>query len=504
MKHIWIAAGVIAVAAGTAGVVHRDWLQDTLLGPEARVSLNERPCRFAPESGRALTCFDLRVPQTRGVRGGRMISLPVLIFRAPDPDRKSDPVVVIGGGPGAVSYTEPRFSELWRDKFKELPWLKGRDLIVYDQRGVGGARPSLECPEVDATRSNPLDTELLRSTMVTCRDRLLREGVDLAAYDTQNSADDLQSLRRALRLPEWNIWAQSYGTRIALTLLRRSEHGVRSAILDGVYPPEVAGQFNAAVPFRRTLDLIFSACARDAACNTEYPELEAKFTRLLERLRRSPISVASDPAPQLPAAMFRINDILLLTIVENMFYTAEGIGRFPWLIERLTEGKNGALAADLEDWDLVAFGPFVTTGAAYLIECNDVPESDDSDERALAQKDPRLRRWIEHTMAIKPCSVWSAGRPPTLKRETVASAVPALIIAGRFDLATPPEWARIAARPLSRAQIVLVRGGSHDASDHVCAQSAIEAFLERPESDLSLFCGQADAAPEFKRKADEE
>jgi hypothetical protein len=147
-----------------------------------------------------LTCYDLLVPENRSESAGRVLRLPVLVFRAEERDRRADPVVLVGGGPGAVSYTEPQHAEMWRDKFKTLPWLKGRDLIVYDQRGVGGARPSLECPEIDATRVAPLDVAQIRAAMSACRDRLLRENIDLGRYDTKANADDLDALRRSLRL----------------------------------------------------------------------------------------------------------------------------------------------------------------------------------------------------------------------------------------------------------------------------------------------------------------
>src|SRR5262249_25403905 len=158
------------------------------------------------ESGRKMVCYDLFVPETRDNVGGRLLRLPVLVFEAPEAPRKDDPVLLISGGPGAISYTEKRFADLWKGKFKDLPWLLGRDLIVYDQRGVGGARPALECPEIDSTRDDPMNLDRAKAAMIACRDRFVREGVDLLAYDTNTNADDVLALKITFGIKSLNLW----------------------------------------------------------------------------------------------------------------------------------------------------------------------------------------------------------------------------------------------------------------------------------------------------------
>ena len=144
----WTIAGLAVLAAvggagGYAYVFERPWLIDRLHGPEARTELVPRPCDFTTESGRKMVCYDLYVPESRDRAGGRRLRLPVLVFQAPETPKKDDPVLLIAGGPGAIAYTERRFADMWKGKFKDLPWLDGRDLVVYDQRGVGGMRRRL-------------------------------------------------------------------------------------------------------------------------------------------------------------------------------------------------------------------------------------------------------------------------------------------------------------------------------------------------------------------------
>ncbi len=502
-----VAAILLALAAGAAGYVYiyeRPWLLDGLYGPEARTELVPRACDFASESGRRMTCYTLYVPENRARRGGRLIRLPVIVFEAPERPKQEDPVLLISGGPGAVAYTEKRFAHMWKGKFKDLPWLDGRDLIVYDQRGVGGARPALECPEIDATRDDPMNLERAKAAMAACRDRLAREGVDLEAYDTNANADDVLSLKAKFGWKSVNLWGQSYGTRVALTLARRNPVGIRTLILDGAYPPEIAGKLHMASAFTATMERIFEACEKDAECHGDYPDFRRRFEQVVERLRARPMAVKSDPSPLLPPKVFQVNDVIFLSVVDSLLYTTDGIAKLPWVVERLAEGKSEALQDPLADWDQVAYGPFVTAGVSYLVDCNDTPVADDSEERRAAKQLPHLSGWLNYALAVKPCPIWTARKAPGLDRAPVKSDVPALVVSGWFDVATPPEWAVITARALPRSQLVVVRAAAHDASEQACAQAALGAFLAKPDRDLTLFCGPTPSHPRFKRKSEDE
>jgi pimeloyl-ACP methyl ester carboxylesterase len=393
---------------------------------------------------------------------------------------------------------------MWTDKFKDVPWLRGRDLVVYDQRGVGGARPALTCPEIDATRADPLNVALARNAMIACHDRLEREGRVLEAYDTNANADDLLAMRAAFGFKSWNVWGQSYGTRVAMVLMRRNPPGLRSVILDGAYPPEVAGKLYVAKPFAVTLDRVFDACERDRDCHEDFPDIRRRFDEALDHLREHPATVKSDTTPLMPLHNFQVNDVIFLSIVENVLYTADGVSQLPWLIDRVADGRYEALEDPLIDWDLVTFGPYITAGASYVVDCNDTPNPDDSDERQMERERPELAGWLKYTLAFKPCPIWTRRKTPALDPAPVTSDIPTVVIAGWFDLATPPDWAVIAARSLRHAQVVLVHSRSHDASDQLCAQSALRAFIDDPKADLGLYCGPAPSHPRFKRKSEKD
>ena len=132
---------------------------------------------------------------------------------------------------------------------------RDRDLILMSQRGTLYAppNPAPTCPEIDRASQRglglPLDGFLYRRLTVAatraCNRRLVATGIDLGAYNTTENAADFADLRVALGIAEWNVFGVSYGTNLAMTLMRQHPQGIRSVTIDSVEPPEVvtAGSF---------------------------------------------------------------------------------------------------------------------------------------------------------------------------------------------------------------------------------------------------------------------
>ena len=55
----------------------------------------------------------------------------------------------------------------------------------------------------------------------------------LESYTTEESADDLEALRLALGAEKITLWSISYGTHLALSMIRRHPESVHAAILAG-------------------------------------------------------------------------------------------------------------------------------------------------------------------------------------------------------------------------------------------------------------------------------
>src|SRR4029453_4225692 len=62
--------------------------------------------------------------------------------------------------------------------------------------------------------------------------------VDLTGYNTNESADDLDDLRKALGVNQISLWSISYGTHLAFATIRRHPQSIHRAILAGPEGPD--------------------------------------------------------------------------------------------------------------------------------------------------------------------------------------------------------------------------------------------------------------------------
>src|SRR5262249_58835135 len=126
------------------------------------------------------------------------------------------------------------------------PGRRGRDRVLGAQRGAGPAEPDLDSPEIAGAGLGLLrrggDDAGRRKIYVAaagaCRKRWVAAGYDPGDFDTAAAASDFAALRRALAIGSWNIYSVSYGTRLALVLMRDHPNRLRAVILDSSYPPE--------------------------------------------------------------------------------------------------------------------------------------------------------------------------------------------------------------------------------------------------------------------------
>jgi hypothetical protein len=153
-------------------------------------------------------------------------SLPVIHIPRPPWVTAGAPTQYIAGGPGGAAWLEPGEIGFWLDWVDANDW--AGDLIVYDQRGVGLSEPALACPELRDLRREllplPLPSEeayrRVRDVTRACHDRLREEGYALNRFTTTRNAADAVDLMRAIGFQQWNVYGVSYGTRVALEMMR--------------------------------------------------------------------------------------------------------------------------------------------------------------------------------------------------------------------------------------------------------------------------------------------
>ena len=283
------------------------------------------------------------MPEVHAVPDGPTIQIAVAILKSTSSRPQPDPLIFLSGGPG--SNTLNGFAG-GLGRLGDL--LSTRDVILIDQRGMGYSQPALQCAEMTAVNEAPERlpfgaeaTARMAEAVATCSARLQAEGVNLAAFNTVESAADVADLIRALGLAQADVFGGSYGTTLALSVMRDHPAVLRSVILDTVTPTDVDLTASWGPDAERALDLVFAQCADDPVCNANFPNLEAVFYEVVARLDATPLTLSvTHPDSGTPVA-FSANGNDLIAGVISMLYHPDQIPTIPAAIYSVLPGQRG-------------------------------------------------------------------------------------------------------------------------------------------------------------------
>lgn len=425
--------------------------------------------------GKDVECGYLTVPEDRSNSSSPTIQLAYAVLHAASDAVKPDPIIYLSGGPGGNAVAE-------LDGWIGTPYIQDRDLVLLDQRGTGYSQPTLNCPEVEQGDDNALQA---------CHDRLVSEGVNLQAYNSLENAADVADLRIALGYDQWNLFGISYGTRLALTVLRDHPEGVRSVVIDSVYPPEVNSWEEYGANTADVFHRLFEACAQNADCNAAYPDLENVFYDTVGKLNDNPASyTGTDASGASTEKSMSGND--LIDRVFQVMYVSSSIPALPQVITEVANGNYEALdsleAGDAsqgalrqsQDEDVSD-----SEGMNNSVDCQEeVAFNDEAKAVANVPADPPLLHdnsvsAIQSTFSD--CAIWGVKAADPVEAKPVVSDVPTLVTAGEFDPITPAKWAKSAASHLTNSTFFVFAGGGHGVVDlNECTQGIMQAFLDDP------------------------
>lgn len=458
-------------------------------------------CPFTKPSDVTVECGYLVVPEDRANPQGRSVRLAVARFKAALPNPSSDPIVYLEGGPGGSPLRS--YAKNFTSYFD--PFAQKRDVILFDQRGTGYSQPALDCFETSQLTLDQLDEILTpeqqdqtyNQALQACRDRLKAQGIDLGAYNSAANAADLADLRKALGIKEWNLYGISYGTRLALTALRDAKEGIRSVVIDSVYPPQANLVTETPASLARALNLLFDACAADSACNGAYPNLKEVLFTTAKRLNASPAKIKiTQPDLGSIGVMGQQLDALfdgnsLLGLIFQLLYSSEAIPSIPALIYQ-AQNNQFSLIAQMEG-RLLGQLRDMSQGMYFSVECfEEVPFTSLDQAEAAYQAQPELAGALGTAKGtFDACQVWNVPAASVLENQPVKSDVPTLVVSGQFDPVTPPAWGRMAVETLSKGRLIEVPGAGHGSTLSVeCPQKIALAFLDNPDAAPDTACLQ--------------
>lgn len=395
------------------------------------------------------------VPRRHDEPGGPSMRLRVVRLPAHDRTSTRSPIVYLAGGPGGSGVGTAR-GPRWPvfDRVRQHA-----DVLLLDQRGTGLSERVEECPERHAflpgqwAEPEGYQSELA-AVALRCVELWRAQGVDLDAFNTRDSAHDIDALRRALGVERLNLWGMSYGTHLAMAVLRDHGAHIERVVLMGVEGPD--DTLKRPLDADRLLERLDGMLREDPAATELGIELIPSIERLLARLEQSPAE----------GRVRRLGRSERVTIgrFDAQLAIAASLGRsttirlLPLAIAEAERGNHDVLAElvyRVRQW----LGTFNAMSLAMDIA------SGASGERLDLVADGERRSLLGAALNF-PFPGISAdlgiGVLGDNFRAPIESDVPALLISGDLDGRTPPSNADAVAAGFVDVRHLLIGNASHD------------------------------------------
>ncbi len=369
-------------------------------------------------------------------------------------------------------------------------------MLLVDQRGAGKSSP-LACPRtLDDEALQELDTagvdEVRRLTAACLQE--LGPNVDARAYTTSAYIDDLEDVRRALGIAQFNLVGTSYGTRVALEYLRRHPASTRTVVLDSVVPPSLFLGNEHAKNLEAAVDAQFSRCTADAECKKRFGSPRARLDELRQRLREQPQTVTyRDPLTN-EQRQDEFDDVSLASVVRFYSYAPQLFGMLPMLLAEAANGQFENLMAQSRMMEQL-IGEQIYVPLQLSVMCaEDAPgmRPDPADADTLLGTE-----FVDYTLAQ--CAAWPRGTMPQDFHAVVKSDRPVLLLSGELDPVTPPRYGEEVQRTLPNSRHLVFRGQGHSVMGVGCGPRLVAEFIAAADAQaLDVSClDQLQYSPPF-------
>ena len=445
-------------------------LSAAVVAPAGAAALSLKPCKGQSGYG----CGRLTVPLDHFGSAPGTLKLAVGAKRTFP--KSAGVLIALSGGPGQSSV------DAISDFGLSLkPLLRRYRLVTFDQRGTGAG--ALDCPNLQ--RPSSLDPTL-PPQIAACQHAL---GPKRSFFSTRDTVGDIETLRVALGADKIALMGVSYGTYVAQQYARTYPDHVDRLVLDSVVGPDGLNPFLLDT-YSRLPRVMRDQCAH-GRCKQATKDQVKDLGTVAAQLRQAPIrGTVFDDRGRAKAAKYSDEEELTWLVTSAdldpfmqarlpgaLSAAARGDGAALLRLRRIGEGPP-VTAKEL------SYGLFVTTicldeTLPYSLTLPTI-ERPALTAAALAAIPPAsYAPWSPKAVLGSSdagnCSLFPPQPPPPPAPGPLPD-VPALLLAGGFDMRTPVENAREVKALLPRATLVVVPGNGHDQLDTDgtgCAERAL-------------------------------
>lgn len=435
-------------------------------------------------------CASIDVPFDYADPSVGTFRLPLMRRVADDESARIGSLLVNPGGPGfggsmIVENADWYFSP-------EI--LSAFDVVGWDPRGTGGSLPAIDCIDtydeyfaLDSPPGDAIEKEALVDAAQAFNDACgARSGAILPYVSTRASAQDMDSIRRALGEEKITYFGFSYGSELGATWVTMFPETVRAAVFDGAADPN-AGAFEGALAqakgFESQLDAFLADCSEDRGCPFRSDgDAEGALDRLITAIDARPIPTEPSRTP--------VTLGVLYTALAQAMYSDT---LWPELATALAAARSGDGSGLLALYDsYYQRRPDGTYGneleAFIAISCLDDPGPADVEgvDAFIPEFVRAARRFGANFAYGYSCALW----PVPADEKVVVTGVgagPVVVIGTTGDPATPLESSRKAAAALEDGILLVVDADRHTGYGlNRCIVDLVDGYLVRleiPESE---------------------
>ena len=420
------------------------------------------PCRL-PDFPQEVRCGHLQRPLDPTQPEGKKIDVHYVVVPSQDRNKLQDAVFLLAGGPGQSAIELAGFGQAVFGRLN-----RRRDLVFVDQRGTGRSAP-LRCPELE-NRSEVVDYDAMLKLADECRQKLqtLPYG-DLQYFSTSIAVQDLEAVRKELGYSAINLVGASYGTRAGLEYLRQFPASVRRLVLDGIAPPDMRLP---SADAQAALDGVFSDCAKDIKCKQIYPDLAARWKKLLSKV---PQKITLKHPRQMQQMTLPMTRDTLIGLVHKTLYSASTTAGLPYAITQAEQANFEPLIALSGALSLVGPGA-IANGMHFSVWCGEAYAR----PNPIAPKDDF--EIMSSSMYNRICEKWPRASIPAAFFDIPASPALVLLLSGGIDPVTPTRHGAAVAKALgAKARHISVDNAGHGLLAHGCVRDVLYRYINAKE-----------------------
>lgn len=445
-------------------------------------SIEPCPCSMKIDKKLVAKCGYLVVPENRQKPTGNKVKIPFVYARRPEQDSTKNFILYTTGGPG---YSTIGVGDSLR--FASERFMFG-GFIFFDQRGSKNAKPCLDCPEIDLAIKKSYQQNVSKDSLVAiavkkCRKNLVAQGIDISAYNTIESAADINDLKEVLHLDALTLLGISYSGGLMLTVARNHPKGIKSLLLNSPLPGFVNYEEHALFNHNEALNQIFDNVEADSAQNAQFKGLRGhfrqyfttitnkKFTiKYLEKGTTDSLNIDYTKNELLDAVIDRLNNGQWQTV--------------PSVINDLVNGKHQNYIKEVLDGKFYG-NKSLSHGMRYSIYCSEQIAYSD---KKLVKKQDEVLPWLAgypfNNVNHQICDCWKVKPEPAVAKTPVYSQIPALISAGDLDPWCRPFYNTSIKRTMPNSQLLVIKNRAHVAGFGPAGTSFLTNFMANPYKKL--------------------